>query len=137
MAEHTIPVLPVTHPASGYGPTVVTAGYRDCGGLQSKDAAFLSEIHNQTAHRDNIVEVLANRFESERAMRDVTQLVERLERENQKLVFETQLAVRDDGEKTRNLILDGQNSDSSKELADIKLKLALLEYTPKVCVPVK
>ncbi len=125
MAEQTVPVLPVTVPAFSGG------GYSGSEGFCAKDASFLSSLHtsltDQTAHRDNIVAVLENKFQTERGQRDIIQLVERLERENQRVVYDVQTAVLLDGEKTRSLIQADMNGRGAKELADLKLELILLK----------
>lgn len=120
VVDSSAPVLPVTYSTNGYG-------YAGCDGLEGKDASFLTSLHGQIAHRDNLKETLETKFQVERLGRDLAVQAERLERENQRIVLATHETVRVDGEKTRGLIQAMIDGNKSTELADLKLQLALLQ----------
>lgn len=127
MVDSTIPVLPVTHSAGGYG--------HHSHGLEGKDAAFLSEIQNQISHKDNAIQTLEVKFQAERLGRDMIQTQERLAREH----FVEMRTLRDfvltDGDKTRVMIKENAAAQDGAAMAELRLELALLKQKVGTSVP--
>ena len=132
--ETSVPVLPVVHPAASSYPTIVSAG--GCGGysgfgcgygfdsfvsqLHDLNAQSVFGLHDQLAHRDNLREVTQNRFDSEKGFRRLEVNQEKLERENQRVIVDR---IRDDGDKTRDLLRDQERDRLRDELAALKAQL--------------
>lgn len=152
MNHHSMPVLPVTVDAHG------SHGFDDHGGLEGKDASFLTGLHinqglqrNQdaihdngrdsvvqslTAKFDNAIQTLETKFQLERSAKENAIQAERLARDNfaqmSAMRAELQLLIQSENDRTRDLIrsLDGKRKDDDMLVLRIGQLLPTTPATP-------
>lgn len=132
VVDSSVPVLPVTIPATG--------GYAgalpySCNGLEGKDAAFIVGLNNEVGHRDNIRDTLENRFQVERLGRDLERSQHVLELSNQKFLAEMRDLIKVENEKTRDLLNQQEKDKKAEELAAVKTELCMLKHKPTAITP--